>query len=390
MRFLLGPLCDTYGPRTVMCSMLLACAIPCALSGLLIFNLPSLLIVRFIIGSMDAFVPSQCWITSQFVREVAGTIMAIVAGLGASGSAFSQLVVGNVFDQISRWTGGDLDLAWKLTLVFPAAFAMAVTYWAYRYSDDCPLGNFVDVKKAGLMLERSAVDSFRSGAINLNSWLMFFQYACTHGVDVTMSNGVAIYYHTRFHKSIAEIGVIAFAYGFSALYARGLGGYLSDQVGKHFSLHGRLWINFVCMLVQGGMNIWFARTDEFGPSLAIMIIFAILVQASMGTIFSIVPYVDSANTGSVAGIVGAGGNVGAVLLGLVFMYHDYDDALEYMAYCTLGVTFLTPFIVIKGYKGIIFGTDDHDETGHKQHSPLMVPKMLHSPHLVKLKRKARR
>jgi NNP family nitrate/nitrite transporter-like MFS transporter len=161
-------------------------------------------------------------------------------------------------------------------------------------------------------------------------------------------------------------------------------------MGKHFSLYGRLWINFLCMLAQGGMNICFARTDTFDPSLVVMIVFAILVQVSMGTIFSIVPYVDSANTGSVAGIVGAGGNVGAALLGLVFMYHDYD-AMEYMAHFTLAVSFLTPLIVIKGYKGIVFGTDDHDETGHKhQHSPLMVPKILHSPHFVKFSRKAPR
>jgi NNP family nitrate/nitrite transporter-like MFS transporter len=388
MRFMLGPLCDSYGPRSVMCSMLLACAIPCALSGLLIFNLPSLLMVRLIIGSMDAFVPSQCWITSQFVREVAGTIMAIVAGLGASGSAFGQLGVGYIFDLCSHWMGG--DLAWKVALLVPAAFALAVAYWAYFFSDDCSLGNFVDVKKAGLMFERSAVDSFRSGAVNLNSWLMFVQYAGTHGVDVTMSNGVAVYYHTRFRKSIAEIGVIAFAYGVSALYARGLGGYLSDVLGERFSLQGRLWINFVCMVAQGGMNIWFARTDVFVPSLAIMIVFAILVQVSMGTIFSIVPYVDSPNTGSVAGIVGAGGNVGAVLLGLLFMYHDYDDAMEYMAYCSLGVAFLTPLIVIRGYKGIIFGADDHEDTGRKHRSPLMVPKIHHSPHFVKFRRKALR
>jgi MFS transporter, NNP family, nitrate/nitrite transporter len=390
MRFLLGPLCDTYGPRVVMCSMLLACAVPCALAGLLVFNFPSLLVVRFVIGSMDAFVPSQCWITSMFVREVTGTIMAIVAGLGASGSAFGQLVTGYLFDLFSEWTGGDLDLAWKLTLVVPAALALAVTSWAYLYSDDCPLGNFVDVKKAGLMMERSAVDSFRSGAVNVNSWLLFLQYAGTHGVDVTMSNGVAIYYHTRFRKSIAETGVIAFGYGFSALYARGLGGYVSDKVGNHFSLRGRLWANFVCMLAQGGMNVWFARTDAFGPSMTIMIVFAVLVQMSMGMIFSVVPYVDSPNTGSVAGIVGAGGNVGAVLLGLLFVYHDYSDAMEYMAYCSIGVALLTPLIVIRGYRGMFFGADDHQDASRLQHSPLMVPKMKHSPHFVALRRKARR
>ena len=108
----------------------------------------------------------------------------------------------------------------------------------------------------------------------------------------------------------------------------------------------------------------------------------------MGTCYGIVPYVDSANTGSVAGIVGAGGNVGAVILGVLFMSHEYTDAMEYMGWFTVGMGLLTPLIVIKGYKGMVLGHEE-DEESKQQHSPLMVPKMHHSPHLVKARRKAR-
>ena len=121
-----------------------------------------------------------------------------------------------------------------------------------------------------------------------------------------------------------------------------------------------------------------------------MVFFAILIQMSTGTCYGIVPFIDSANTGSIAGIVGGGGNVGAVFLGVVFMHRDYEDAFEIMAYFTITSALLTPFIMIKGYKGMIFGKDDHDDPSRKQHSPLMVPKMKHSPHFVKLRRKAGR
>ena len=109
----------------------------------------------------------------------------------------------------------------------------------------------------------------------------------------------------------------------------------------------------------------------------------------MGTCYGVVPYVDSPNTGSVAGIVGAGGNVGAALLGLFFIRYDYHAAMEYMGWFTLGMSLLTPFIVIKGYRGILFGKDDPQGDGRKQYSPLMVPKLQHSPHLVKLRQKRR-
>jgi MFS transporter, NNP family, nitrate/nitrite transporter len=296
MRFILGPLCDTYGPRQVMVWMLVLCAIPCALSGLVVMNLFTLILVRVMMGAMDAFVPCQCWITSHFVREVGGTIMAIAGGLGASGSGVTQLVVGVIFDfTVYQLNGGKdqhphhhnstkyketEDLAWRITLLVPAAFAFLIAYLSYKYSDDCPLGNFMDVKKAGLMMQRSAVDSFRSGIYNFNSWLLFLQYAGSAGVDCTMCNGCAIYFHAVYSKSIATSGAIAFLYGISAVYARGLGGYISDRLYDNFALRGRLYIHFICMLAQGMLNIWFSRTADLQSSLIIMVVFSVLVQVS--------------------------------------------------------------------------------------------------------------
>lgn len=109
----------------------------------------------------------------------------------------------------------------------------------------------------------------------------------------------------------------------------------------------------------------------------------------MGTCFGIVPYVDGPNIGSVAGIVGAGGNVGAAILGKIFMMYDYADAMEAMGWLTFASAWITPLIVVKGYKGLLFGHEDEDGTGAKvQHSPLVVPrKFQHSPHLVAIRRK---
>ena len=93
-----------------------------------------------------------------------------------------------------------------------------------------------------------------------------------------MSNGAAIYFHTRFNQPVAVIGALAFLYGIAALYARALGGYLSDVLFEAMSLRGRLLAQFVCMLVQGFLNIWFARMDTLGASVGTMVVFSILVQ----------------------------------------------------------------------------------------------------------------
>jgi len=301
MRFLLGPLCDKYGARSTMTLVVALAAIPAALTGLVATDLTTLTVARLLLGAMDSFVPQQFWITCMFVREVGGTAMAITGGLGAVGSGCVQLVTGSLLFPFVRayLTDGDSDLAWRLTLLVPALLALVVAWFFYSYSDDCPLGNYGDVKKAGLMIERSAMDSFRQGAFNLNSWILFAQYMGSCGVDFTMCNGAAIYYHYRFGQSIAASAALGFLYGMSALFARAMGGWLSDAFGNRFSLQGRLWANLLCLMVQGMLNLWFARTDQLVPSILIMVAWSIMIQMSSGTTYGIVPFVDGPNTGSV-------------------------------------------------------------------------------------------
>lgn len=90
----------------------------------------------------------------------------------------------------------------------------------------------------------------------------------------------------------------------------------------------------------------------------------------MGTCFGIVPYIDGPNTGTIAGIVAAGGNVGAVLFLFVFKDHGDTIAFHFMAIFGFLSSCLTPFIVVKGYRGILFGKDRKRSPSTTQ---LMVP-----------------
>ena len=49
-----------------------------------------------------------------------------------------------------------------------------------------------------------------------------------------------------------------------------------------------------------------------------LIVFSLFVQMSEGATFAIVPYLNKRAMGAVAGIVGAGGNFGAMLAGFLF------------------------------------------------------------------------
>lgn len=199
----------------------------------------------------------------------------------------TQIVVGSVIFPFFVYLSGDNDedFAWRLSLIIPGVFAVAVAWLFLEFSDDCPLGNLLEAKRAGLMMERSAVDSFRSGALNVNSWLLALQHAFSCGVDFTMCNGTAVYFHQRFEQPVITASAIAFFYGISALFARGLGGYLSDAMSERLSLRGRLIAQFFCMLFQGLLNIWFSRTELLGPSVCIMVAFSILVQVRFLQLF---------------------------------------------------------------------------------------------------------
>ena len=199
LRILLGPLCDQYGARGMLTGLLAFCSVPLGLSGLLIQNSWTLFLVRFWIGCVGGtLVPAQYWITSHFVREVCGMAMAIGAGWGAMGGGLAQVIIGSIiFPWLKGLLKGDSNMAWRLSLVVPSVIALAVAIFFHRYSDDCPLGNYHQVQRAGLMQERSAIDSFRSGMLNLNAWILFFQYVL-FGFHRLFKKGMAV---TSYHRN---------------------------------------------------------------------------------------------------------------------------------------------------------------------------------------------
>merc|ERR1712084_160749 len=93
----------------------------------------------------------------------------------------------------------------------------------------------------------------------------------------------------------------------------------------------------------------------------------------MGTSYGIVPYVNPPATGSIAGIVGAGGNSGAVGFGMGFRQLDYKDAFYLMGFTILGSSVLSLFINIKGSSTLICGGTDENLNSEQKISSLEVP-----------------
>jgi len=125
-------------------------------------------------------------------------------------------------------------------------------------------------------------------------------------------------------------------------------------------MRGRLWWQTICLVIEGIMVLIFANTTSLGLAIFIMVIFSSFVQAAEGSSYGIVPYVNPPVTGSIAGIVGAGGNTGAVCFGLGFRNLETKQAFVLMGACIIASGILSLFICIKGHAGLINGQDSEE------------------------------
>jgi NNP family nitrate/nitrite transporter-like MFS transporter len=188
-----------------------------------------------------------------------------------------------------------------------------------------------------------------------------------------MDNAAALYFKDEFDLTTESAAAIASIFGWMNLFARALGGYVSDKANARLGMRGRLLVQALCLAAEGALVIVFANTPTLGAAIAVMVAFSLFVQGGCGTTFGIVPYVDPPSTGSISGIVGAGGNVGAVLFGLGFRnLPTYKEAFVLMGSVTLGASLLTCFIFIKGHAGLLCGKDDIVPT-KEQPQTLAVP-----------------
>lgn len=354
------------GARILFSAVLCFASIPTALTGL-VNSATSLAILRLFIGvAGGTFVMCQYWSSRMFTKEVVGTANALVGGWGNLGGGVTQLVMGSalfplfksIYASDDRSAERTAELAWRSVCVIPAIVAFSSGVIVYFISDDAPKGNYKDLKKNGLMPEVSAAVSFRAGALNLNTWILFVQYACCFGVELTMNNAAALYFREEFSQTTESAAAIASIFGWMNLFARGLGGFMSDKLNARMGMRGRIIAQTVCLLIEGALVLVFANSDNLVGSIVIMVFFSMFVQAAEGATYGIVPYVDPPATGSISGIVGAGGNTGAVCFGLGFRQLNYRPAFYIMGGCIIASAFMSAGIYIKGHSALFCGTDD--------------------------------
>lgn len=163
-------------------------------------------------------------------------------------------------------------------------------------------------------------------------FLMIFQYSACFGCELVMNNTLATHFEDYFGVDIVAAGLLATSFGGMNLFARSLGGILSDWMNVRWNMQGRLWAHFISLFGQAVFLFLFGSvTSEmgWGVALIVLVIFSIFVNMAEGTSYGIVPYMIPDELAVVSAMVGAGGTLGAVIATWAFYKYIEDDLLPF-------------------------------------------------------------
>ncbi|KAL7949245.1 major facilitator superfamily domain-containing protein [Trichoderma barbatum] len=386
VRLIAGPACDKFGPRKVLVALLILGAIPSGLAAL-VTNIQGLEAVRFFISILGGtFVPTQAYTTTFFDKSIVGTANAFSGGWGNLGGGVTVAVMIGLYQRYIK-SGYSAHLAWRLCFVtVPVPCLLLVAVVILLFGKDQPSGKWSarrqlqttvieegKVEQAGIRSqgattqEQVVVDSENSLAqtltnpkrIDTNSgdhrtvvnidtaqpepltltalleiltdfrvWACAICYLLTFGLETAMDAALPGLINTLFASesfTIVDAAYAASTYGLMNLFARPLGGVISDVLYARFGLRAKMYWLLATALSQGiamiGLGVYINKNDAtIGGVIGFIVAIAITGFAANGACYAIYGHLRPKNIGAVAGIVGAGGNIGGLFYTLIFKY----------------------------------------------------------------------
>jgi MFS transporter, NNP family, nitrate/nitrite transporter len=142
-------------------------------------------------------------------------------------------------------------------------------------------------------------------------------YFANFGAELAVVSMLPMFFEETWGLGAAAAGLIAASFAFVNLFARPMGGLVSDRFGNR---------RFVMLAYMFGIGVGFilmGLLDSNWPlivAIAFTIMCSFFVQGAEGATFGIIPSIKRRVTGQISGMAGAYGNVGAVFYLFVFMF----------------------------------------------------------------------
>ncbi len=342
-RLLIGWLCDRIGPRLCYTVLLMVGSIPVMCIGLA-ETYTSFLLFRLGIGVIGAsFVITQYHTSVMFAPNCVGTANATSAGWGNLGGGVTQMIMPLVFAAFIYFGFSD-QASWRLSMVAAGAVCFVTGIAYYFFTTDLPNGNFKELRASGELISvKKSKGSFWLAAKDSRVWALFIIYAACFGIELTINGIAAIYYMDKFDLGLKTAGLAAGLFGLMNIFARTLGGYISDKFVEKGGLKGRVRWLFYALMAEGVALAFFSQMQVLALAIPAMIVFSLFVQMSEGATYSVVPFINKKALGSVSGIVGAGGNMGAVCAGFLMASESitYTEAFFILGILVFACSFAT-------------------------------------------------
>jgi len=343
-RLAIGSLCDRIGPRISYSLLLIFASLPVMGIGLS-HSYESFLLFRLGIGVIGAsFVITQYHTSVMFAPNCVGTANATSAGWGNLGGGVTQIVMPLVF---AAFVGlGYTDaVSWRLSMVIAGAVCFVTGIAYFFLTQDLPNGNFKDLRARGEMpAKEKARGTFLLAAKDPRVWALFLVYGACFGIELTINNIAALYFIDYFGLGLATAGLVAGLFGLMNIFARTTGGVIGDKFGQRAGLKGRVRWLFMAVCVEGIALMFFSQMTVLPIAIGSMVVFSMFTQMSEGATYSVVPFLNKKALGSIAGIVGAGGNMGAVAAAFLFK----TEAIRWPTALLIlgGIVFVLSFVAL--------------------------------------------
>ncbi len=369
-RIVIGMLADRFGPRLTYSALLAISGLLCFLFALA-DDFQTLALTRFLLGFVGAgFVIGIRMIGEWFPAKQVGLAEGIYGGWGNFGSAAAAMSL----PTIALLFGG--DDGWRYAVAMTGVIALVYAAVYFLTVTDTPKGStYFKPNKVGAMevtsrgdvilyivmkaplLMALAVLAWKLGPGNLAllspaitiaiytvlaalyGWQVFhivkinravlsgeeevpeihkyafkqvavlnLAYLVTFGSELAVVSMLPMFFQDTFGLGLVMAGLMAAGFAFTNLFARPGGGLMSDKFGRKKTL----------TFLLAGLALGFATLSQIGPgwwlplALAATMACSIFEQAGSGAVFAMVPLIKRRQTGQIAGMVGAYGNIGAV------------------------------------------------------------------------------
>ncbi|WP_372796674.1 NarK family nitrate/nitrite MFS transporter [Pontiella sp.] len=381
-RIAIGILVDKFGPRHVFSGLLVVSSLICfAFASAQSFE--QLALFRFLLGFVGAgFVIGIRLVGEWFPAKQVGMAEGIYGGWGNFGSAAAAMTL----PSLALLYGG--ENGWRYAVATTGAVALLYGIFFFLRARNTPKGStYFKPKKAGGLEVGSKKDFYFYLAMNIPMYLaltvltwklcsakvallppaagyglvagfialFFYQthqikkvnahlfndneeasgvisykfkqvaildlaYFVTFGSELAVVSMLPLFFMDVFGLDAVKAGLLASGFAFMNLVARPGGGWLSDKLGRRKTL-----MVLICGL-SAGYFVLGQVTSGWPVALAVVATMccSFFVQAGEGAVFAMVPLVQRRMTGQIAGMVGAYGNVGAVIFLTVLSFVDYS------------------------------------------------------------------